>query len=116
MQSKNFHKLPSEVFGENDSIAAWMLNSATLWFGVTIENLLNERVEVVVGGKTTSYPRYTLARLLHPEFTVFRNKPSNVDPMKGLNPWMALLGWANKPRSGIKRWQYVKPADDMKPQ
>lgn len=112
MQSKQFHKLPSELFGETDSLAVWMLNSAVLWFGMTIENLLNERVEVVVGGKTTFYPRYTLTRLLHPEFTVFRPKVSNIDPMKGLNPWMSLLGWANKPRSGIKRWQYVKPEQE----
>lgn len=110
MQSKQFHKLPSEVYGERDSIAAWMLNGATLWFGITIENLLSERVEVKVGLDTKSYPKYTLTRLLHPEFTVFRPKP--VDPMKGgLNPWIALLGWAGKPRSGVKRWQYVKPVD-----
>lgn len=113
MQSKNFHKPPSELFGEKDSIAAWMLNGATLWFGITIENLLNERVEVSVGAKSQSYPRYTLTRLLHPDFTVFRPAPS--DPTTGINPWMGLLGWAGKPRSGVKRWQYVKPEGDLKP-
>lgn len=97
------------MLGEKNTVAAWMLNSAVLWFGATIENLLNERVEVKVGTKTESYPRYTLTRLLHDEYTIVRSKP--IDPNKGINPWMPLLGWAGKARSGIKRWQYVKPVD-----
>lgn len=108
-KAKEFKNLPSEVLGIDDSIAAWMLDNAVLWFGHTIENLLSERVEVKVGTRVESHPRYSLTRLLHPEFTVFRTKP--VDPMKGMNPWMPLLGWAGKARSGVKRWQYVKPVD-----
>jgi hypothetical protein len=109
VKSKTYHRLPSEVFGETDSLAAWMLDSAVTWFGITIENALNERVKVQVGTNTEFHPRYTLARLLHQDFRLPRPEPTA--DAKGFNPWAPLLAWAGKPRSGVKRYAYQKPVD-----
>jgi len=64
-KANQFHKLPSEIFGEDDPLAAWMLDNAVMYFGTVIENMLGERDEVA-GGK--SVKRYTLARLLDESF------------------------------------------------
>jgi hypothetical protein len=93
---------------ETDSLAAWMLDSAVTWFGITIENALQERVKVVVGGKEQSKPRYTLTRLLHPVFRLPKPAP---DPEDNPNPWAGLLAWAGKRNSGVKRYRYEKPVD-----
>ena len=90
--------------GVEDSLAAWMLDSAVLWFGTTIENALNERVKVVFGKETSYKPRYTLARLLNPNFRLPKPLPSVEDDP---NPWAVFMAMAGKKRSGIKRWKYI---------
>lgn len=111
LKSKTYSRLPSEVFGEQDSIAAWMLDSAVTWFGITIENALQERVKVGVGANIEYKPRYTLARLLDQDFKL--PKPLDMEYKKDgkFNPWLPLLAWVGKGNSGVKRYRYEKPVD-----
>lgn len=88
-----------------------MLDSAVTWFGITIENALNERVKVKMGSETHYNPKYTLTRLLHPMFKLPKPLP---EPEHSMNPWAPLLAWAGKKGSGIKRWVYVPPVEEEK--
>lgn len=67
-KANQFHKLPSEVFGEDDPLAAWMLDNAVMYFGTIIENMLQERDEIAVGNSKSYAKRYTLSRLLDETF------------------------------------------------
>lgn len=107
-QATKYSKLPSEIFGEEDSIAAWMLNTAVTWFGITIENLLSERVEVMVGKGTKSYPKYTLTRLLHADYRVTRT-PEAIST----NPWTPFLAWIGKKDGLVKRYVYKPPEETV---
>lgn len=106
-RSKNFSQLPSTVFGEEDSLAAWMLDGAVKWFGMTIENALMERVEMKLGnGTTKSSPRYTLTRLLDSNTKL----PLPVEMMRQqANPFSAFLQMAGKSGKMVRRFAYVPP-------
>lgn len=93
---------------EEDSLAAWMLDSAVTWFGTTIENALAERVKVGMGANIEYKPRYSLARLLDPNFRLPKPEPK---PEDNPNPWAALMAWAGKRNSGVKRYEYRKTVD-----
>lgn len=71
-KSTTYHKLPSEVFGEDDPLAAWMLDNAVTIFGTLIENALQERWDVGAVGAKQSIPRYTLPQLLDSKFRLPR--------------------------------------------
>lgn len=107
LKSKNFGKLPSDIFGEEDSLAAWMLDNAVQWFGLTIENALSERVELKMGPKTISNPRYTLTRLLNSSFKL--PKPQVEEVEAAANPLVPFLQLLGKPNGLVKRYQYVAP-------
>lgn len=111
-KAKTYHKLPSEVLGEEDNLAAWMLDSAVTWFGITIENALQERDKVKMGTETQYRPRYTLSRLLQQGFKLPRPLPEPEIKQGGLSVWQPLLAWAGKPGGKIKRWVYVPPTED----
>lgn len=87
-----------------DSLAAWMLDNAVTWFGITIENALQERVKVQKGKQVEYKPRYTLARLLDQGFRLPRPMP---EASESSNPWAELMMWSRKKNSGIKRYKYV---------
>lgn len=116
IQAKTYHRPPNEVFEPNQeewqgggrygSILRYSFNAAVTWFGITIENALNERVEVRMGPTIKSNPRYTLARLLHPNFRLMRPAPKIED---NPNPMAALLSLVGKPGSGVRRYKYVPP-------
>ena len=89
-----------------DSLAGWMLDSAVMWFGLTIENALEERVKVGYGKNETWKPKYTLTRLLNQNFKMPKPPPS---PEDNPSPWSGFLAWLGKPRSGVKKWKYVGP-------
>ena len=112
LKATKYGKLPSEVFKEQDSLAAWMLDSAVTWFGITIENALQERVKVGIGANVEYKPVHTLARLLTSGFKL----PKPLSEMKpdSTNVWSPLLAWAGRQGSGIKRWVYKPPADEEK--
>lgn len=108
MRAKTYHKLPSELMKEADSLAAWMLDGAVTWFGITIENLLQERDKVQVGTTTEYRPRYALSRLLDDNFRL----PKPITPgSTNYNPWSGLLSWVGKQGSGVKKFAYQKPVD-----
>lgn len=109
LKSKTYGKLPSEIFREEDSLAAWMLDSAVTWFGLTIENALNERVKVGMGANVEWKPKYTLARLLSQGFKIPRETP--LDSAVQDNPWAELLSWSYKGNSGVRRWKYTEPEE-----
>jgi hypothetical protein len=67
-KATTFHKLPSEVFGERDALAAWMLDNVVLTFGTIVENMLLERDEIGSGSSKTSVARYRITQLLDPDF------------------------------------------------
>jgi hypothetical protein len=110
-KAKTYNRLPSEVFGEEDSIAAWLLDNAVTWFGITIENALSERVKVGYGAQVEYKPKYTLALLLDKNFRLPRPVEELSTSKAGLNPWAPLLAWAGKRGSGIKRYEYRKTVD-----
>lgn len=83
-----------------------MLDSAVVWFGITIENALHERVKV----GSVSQPKYTLARLLNPA-TKLPRPPEDYGPKGEVNVWAPLLAWAGKRGSGVKRYRWVPPEE-----
>lgn len=106
LKAKNFSQLPSSVFGEDNALAAWMLDNAVQWFGLTIENALAERVEVQMGREKRSKPKYTLARLLQDGFKL----PQPVETEENTaNPWFSLMQWVGKPGNLVRRYTYVPP-------
>lgn len=111
LKSKTYHLLPSEVFGEEDSIAAWMLDNAVTWFGITIENALQERVKTGTGKDVEYKPRYSLTRLLDENYRIPRPLP---EPEVNHNPWSPFLAWAGKPGSGVRRYRYQAPDEEEK--
>lgn len=116
-RAKTFSQLPSQVYdpsGEEwnvpfGSIAQWMFDTAVTWFGITIENALEERVKVNLGKEVQYKPKYTLARLLNPMFKL--PKPVQV-PEESPNPWAPLLSLIGKKNSGVRRWKYTGPEAD----
>jgi|SRR5688572_21679702 len=120
IQATTYHKLPSEVFdptgecwkldGEHGPLARSMFNSAVTWFGITIQNALEERVEYTHNGKIRYREKYTLARLLHPDFRLPKPKVEPVDIQKEMNPWAPLIAWVGKGKGGlVRRYTYVGP-------
>lgn len=108
---KTYHKCPSEelvLTGADDSIAAWCVDKTVLWFGMAVENLLAETVEVGFGKEMRREKKYTLEQLLDPTYKVTRPlpEPKVARPM-GLAAMMALAAQSG---GGIKVWQYVKPS------
>ncbi len=110
LKSKTFGQLPSQILNEGDSLASWMLDTAVMWFGLTIENALQERVKVGMGANVEYNPKYTLARLLNQGFKL---PPPQIDLAESSsNPWATMLTWADKPNSGVRRWVYTPPEEE----
>ena len=107
LKAKTYGRLPSDIFCEEDSLAAWMLDSAVTWFGLTIENALLERDKVGMGANVEYKPRYTLSRLLHQGFKL----PKPVEMNTSDNPWAPFLAWAGKGNSGVRMWKYTAPEE-----
>lgn len=105
---KTYHWRPSSDLEVTDSIAAYCLDKAVLWFGITMENLLGERVEVGSGKDKRWEAKYELLDLLDEGFRVPREtpKPKKAVP-GGLAAMLSLAGVAG---SGVKHYQYVKPS------
>lgn len=110
LKATKYGKMPSEIFKVSDSIAAWMLDSAVTWFGITIENALAERVKVTMGKEVHFNPKYTLARLLTPGFKL--PKVAETEEYNS-NPWSPLLAWAGKRNSGVRWYKYVPPEEPV---
>lgn len=78
-----------------------------MWFGMTVENLLAERVEVGNGKEKRYEAKYKLSDLLDLNFRVPQPtpEPKREQMLKG-NP--ALLTMASQP-GVVKRWRGVAP-------
>lgn len=107
---KMYHRRPSEDLAVTDTIAAWCLDGAVLWFGITIENALSERVNKGTPKEPRYEARYTLMELLDPAFHLPRPQP---EPRKvrsmasdGLASFLAMAG---QPGGGVKMFRYVGP-------
>lgn len=89
-----------------------MLDSAVVWFGITIENALLERDKYGSGASVEYRPRYSLSRLLSGQKLP---RPPYVYEGDGgstsANVWSPLLSWAGRRNSGVKRWKYVPPEE-----
>lgn len=79
-----------------------------IWFGITIENALSERVKLGEGKDATWESKYEMRELLDPAFKMPRPQPPLPKP-KPLTGIAAMMALAMQPGSGIKAWQYVKP-------
>lgn len=110
-KATKYSQLPSQIFGEEDPLAAWMLDSAVTWFGITIENALAVRDKVKMGSNIEYRPRYTLSLLLDPTFKL--PKPVDMTEKKKSNPWSELMSWVGRSKA-VRRWQYVPPTEETK--
>lgn len=105
---KVYHRRPSDDLCPDDEVAAWCLDDAVLWFGLTIEGLLSERTNIGTPDKPKWQNKYTLAQLLDPRFIVPKPPPTpKAQAENGLGLLMVLAG---QPGSGVKRYEYVKPS------
>lgn len=107
-QAKSYSQLPSTILRVTDPLAAWMLNTAVTWFGITIENALAERVKVQSGKEVTYHPKYTLARLLSPNFRLIRPP----EDKQGSNVFAPLLAQVGKSKL-VRRYAYVPPEEKV---
>lgn len=108
LKLKTYHRTPSLDLALDDALTAWCVDGTVLWFGITVENALQERVEVGSGKDKRHEGKYTLDDLLDPAFTLPKPQPKPKAPaLSGIAAMMAL---AQTPGSGVKQWQYVKPS------
>jgi hypothetical protein len=61
--------------------AAYCLDGATATFGITVENALAETVEVGIGETKKHVAKYTIGKLLGPNFVLPRPGDSSVGDM-----------------------------------
>ena len=115
-RSQALHCRPSQLLAIDDALAAYCFDGAVTALGLVIETALGERVPAL-GAKGATVPRYTLAQLLDPAFTLPRPQPTARAQPGGSPrgapadaPLANLLALAGQPRSGVKRFQYVAPA------
>lgn len=108
LKLKTTHRLPSEDLDEQDSLAAWCVDDAVMWFGLTVENTLVERVNTGTEKEPKWEAKYTLAELLDPLFRV--PTPQPVVPRKPVNGLAALMALAGKKGSGVKLWRAIEPS------
>lgn len=105
---KTYQRRPSSDLAIDDTIVAWCVDATVLWFGITVENLLGERVKVGSGKEERYEAKYELEQLLDPAFRVQRETPKpKQQPVSGITAFMALASQAG---SGVKAYQYVKPS------
>lgn len=83
-KATTYHKLPSEIFGEDDPLAAWSLDNAVTAFGTLVENMLQERDEIGSGQHKQWVQRYTLERLLDDAF-YYPRPLSDVEEIKAMD-------------------------------
>ena len=104
---KTYQQKPSNDLEVTDSIAAYCVDKAVMWFGVTVENLLSEREETMDGKRGEA--KYELEDLLDPAFRVPKPtpKPKKQHYRSGVNAMLAMAAQSN---GMIKRWRGIAPA------
>lgn len=107
---KIYHRRPSDDLEVTDSIAAYCVDGAVLWFGLTIENALAETKEVGMGKDKRREQKYTLSQLLDPVFRLPRPQPAPKPSTPTQDGFAAMVALAKQPGSGVKLYQYIKPS------
>ena len=110
---KTLSQLPSDRLGVTNDWAAYQIDDAVVWFGVTVENALAERVNHGSAEKPDWRDKYTLEQLLEPDFRL----PRPGQPLTGkqaaaqaLSSYIdTLIGSAGKLGSGGRVFQYKPP-------
>lgn len=108
---KTTHKLASDDLDLEDSIAAWCVDGVVLWFGITIENALQERVNVGTEKQPKYEQRYQLAQLLDAKFTLPKPVPTSKkasDP--NADGFKMLMSMAGNQRSNVKLFKAITPS------
>lgn len=67
LKAETFSKLPSQLLKITNDLAAYQVDDAVLFFGLTIKNALQERVKGI-GGLADDRQKYTLTQLLDDDF------------------------------------------------
>jgi hypothetical protein len=83
LTSKGTHSRPSQLLCLNDALVAYQFDCAVVTFGTIVENALQETVEVQVGDKTRTRPKYNLNMLLDDGFQFPQEEP--LDALKALD-------------------------------
>lgn len=65
---KTLGQRPSDELDVTNNWAAYQLNSAVVWLGITIENATAERINIGTDEKPEWRDKYTLVQLLEPDF------------------------------------------------
>lgn len=108
LKLKTYQRPPSLDLMLDDALTAWCVDGAVLWFGITVENALQERIDVGVGKDKRSEAKYTLEELLDAAFTLPRPAPKAKKPPQ--NVIGAIMAMAGDKSSGVKLWASIKPS------
>lgn len=104
------HEVVPGFVEEYDELAAYEFDSAVNFFGITIENALQERDEVGTGKNARYEPRYTLDKLLDPAFRLPRPIAQNSQSIGA--QLMAMVGRIQRGRPR----RAPKPGTELRPQ
>lgn len=108
-RSKSQAKLPSELYGIPDALAAFCFDAAIWSCGNVVDNALAERVELMVNGHKEYRPKYTLPQLLAPDFRLPTPQREVMKVQVAPSGFAALLAMAKQAGSGVRMWEY-KPS------
>lgn len=113
LKATKYNRLPSSFFaGLVDELTVYQFDNAVTWFGVTIENLLQERIKVGAGENERSEAKYELEDLLDPDFRVPRPKSLRSPKAKkqGAQDAIAMMmALASQKGSGVMLWGQAEP-------
>lgn len=108
---KMSHRRPSDDLALTDTIAAYCVDKTVIWFGITVENMLGERVNQGTQKEPQWEAKYTLEQLLDASYHPPRPMPTpKIKPMPAQSGFAAMMAMAAQSGNGIKRWEYVKPS------
>lgn len=107
---KTYHQKPSSTLELTDTIAIYCLDNAVIWFGMTVENALQERVNEGSEEKPKWEAKYTLGQLLDPLFRMPKPEPAPKPKRAAQSGFAAMMALASQAGSGVKAYKYVKPS------
>ena len=83
MKAKNYRQPPSKLLGVTNKLAAYNLDSAVLFFGVAMDNALQERINIGTDERPEYRPRYRLQELLSPTFRFPEEEDDDLESLFG---------------------------------
>lgn len=82
LKAETFGQLPSRLLKIANDLAAYQLDNAVLFFGLTIKNALAEQRRI----GNESMPKYSLTQLLDPDFRLSPHGESGIEAMASAYP------------------------------